>query len=500
MNKRLFLLFLYVICAAAMMAECNNGTIKGESLKALASGSMTVENKDTTPPPMFLLSTDHGLMQLVYWIDLEEPILNEDNADFFEEEHQEWALQEKFRRNASQYTKLIVDGTKTTDVKYVDEILLNPDGEKMFFGELHGRADIPSPGARFELLGKPAIQDNELPGIVLVTDSYLATHKPMAIKPASEDILPSLPAAVIKQMEEKYGMKVEKSVKAFIIGDRYTYGVLQFKGEYKNTNSKKKDYPDYKAALALEIITDGENIYSYPVEGWYDPTDGPTWHAEDGGEYYPGNIVAAFEGLHGPVFCFVHWAPESATPGIFLIRDGKLDCQNYNVYHSLVDEDIPVWKKDILEMKRLYVADDPYENENVELTKWAHVYIDYDGEQIWISDEDEENGAFFTRENGNLKLITTVRPNLKPSFPESMNGNHYLILSGPAGGPSYYTEIYKLCNGKVVEKFNALEIYGEIDECNLNGKSISGEQGKAYMNAIPEAREPFIFWNEIDIE
>ena len=78
-----------------------------------------------------------------------------------------------------------------------------------------------------------------------------------------------------------------------------------------------------------------------------------------------------------------------------------------------------------------------------------------------------------------------------------MNGNHYLVLSGPAGGPAYYTEIYRLQDGKVVEKFNAMEVYGEIDECHLNGKTISAEEGKAYMKAIPEATEPFIFWEEI---
>ena len=97
-----------------------------------------------------------------------------------------------------------------------------------------------------------------------------------------------------------------------------------------------------------------------------------------------------------------------------------------------------------------------------------------------------------------LKLIGTVRANLKPSFPESRNDNHYLILSGPAGGPSYYTEVYNMRGGKVIEEFHALEVYGEIDECSLNGKTKSAAEGKAYLEAIPEAREPFIFWEEIN--
>ena len=72
------------------------------------------------------------------------------------------------------------------------------------------------------------------------------------------------------------------------------------------------------------------------------------------------------------------------------------------------------------------------------------------------------------------------------------------MLSGSAGGPSYYTEVFTLRDGKVVESFNAMEIYGEFDQCNLNGKSISAEQGKAYLEAIPEVRDSYIFWHEIN--
>ena len=458
--------------------------------------SVAAKDNPATLPPMFLMSSSNGMGLMVYWEDLKEPVKNEDNAEFYDQMHQDWALQDLFRRNASQYTKLIVNGTITSNVKYVDEVLLNPDGKPMYFGELHGRSEIPSPGARFSLLsGEPLSADEH--GGILVTDSYLATHKPMAIRPALEDGVLPLPDNVIKEMENAYGMKVEKSAQSHIIGDRYIYGVLQFQGEYKNSKRKKHE-PDEKSALALEIIIDGSNIYSYPVEGYYFPDEGPTWNADDGGEYFPSFIAAAFEGPQGPEFCFIHWAPESATTGMFFISDGKLDCQRYTVYHSLIDEDIPVWKKDIEEMKRLYVDENPGENDGVELTKWAHVFIDWEGEQIWISDDAEENGAFFSREDGKLKLIAVVRPNLKPSFPESQNGNNYLMLSGPVGGPSYYYEIYKLQNGKVIEAFNALEIYGEFDSCALNGKEISVEQGKAYMNAVPDAKEPFIFWNDID--
>lgn len=470
---------------AALMAIALSADVQAQSI-----------NDDNAAPPMFLLGNYQGLMQMVYWSEAEEPQFDEEYAEFYDRAHQEWALQESFRRNAAKYTKLIVEDTQTQDLKYVEEIWLNPDGEKMYLGELHGRPQIPSPGALFSLDGGLTGLENDVPGVIAVTDSYLATHKLMAIKPASEDEILPLPAKVIKAMEAKYGMKVERSVMNSIIGDRYTYGVLQFQGQYMHPQ-KHKD-PEYGASLALEIILDGEKIYSYPVEGYYLPDEGPIWHVDDGGEYFPGNIMAAFQGPEGPEFYFVHWAPESATTGRLMVRNGELDCQEYTVYHSLIDEALPVWKKDIAEMKRLYVADDPGENGGVELTKWAHVFIDYDGEQIWISDAEEENGAFFSREDGQLKLIGTVRPNLKPSFPQHMGNGNYLVLSGPAGGPSYYYEIYKMMNGEVVEKFNALEVYGEIDECTLNGKTISAAEGKAYMEAIPDAEEPFIFWTDIE--
>ena len=463
----------------------------------MTAGSGPDKNDGSTLPPMFLLGNNGGMKQMVYWCYIEEPQLDEEYPEYYKEAHQAWEIQEQFRRNASKYTKLIVDGTQTRDVKYVDEIMLNPDGEQIFPGELHSRPQIPSAGARFALQGEPKMNMDEVPGSIVVTDSYLASHKLLKIQPASTDEEVPLPAAVIKKMEEKYGMKATQSKKVYIIGDRYTYGVMQFEGEYKNSTRKKYNQ-DEKSALALEIIIVGDKVYSYPVEGWYDPEFGCTWNADDGGEYFPSNIVAAFEGPQGVELCYLHWAPESATTGTMLLSNGKLNRQEYAVYHSLIDEQLPVWKKDIEEMKRIYLDDDPGEHEFVNLTKWAHVFIDYEGEQIWISDEAEENGAFFSREDGKLKLVGTVRASLKPSFPQSSDGNNYLVISGPAGGPSYYTEIFKFKGGKLIESFNCLEVYGELDGGALNGKEINTEQAKAYMKAVSETYEPFIYWNEIN--
>ena len=457
------------------------------------SGPKGKKNDSKDAPPMFLLGTNQGLPQMVYWTDLAEPQRDPEYPEYYEDSHKEWEFQEMFRRNASKYTRLIGED-QIRSVKYVDEVLLSPDGDELFPGELHGRNDIPSPGARYAIQGK--LYEDDLPGTVVVTDDYLANHKLMTVEAISwEDEYPTMPAAVIKKMEDKYGMKAERSIKAYTIGNRYTYGIIQFAGEYV-AGTKNKKY-DGKSALALEIITDGDKVYSYPVEGWYDPEYGPTWNADDGGEYLTSYIAAAFDGPQGPEICYVHWAPESATTGMFTIQGNELVRQQYAVYHSLIDEESPIWKKDIAEMKRLYYEEDPNEHEDVELTKWTHVYIDYEGEQIWISDEDEQNGAFFNREDGKWKLITTVRAGLQPSFPESKDGANYLMLSGHSGGPSYYYEIFTLKGGKVAETFTAIYTYGEPYSCALNGEEISNDQGEAYLEAIPEPIERYIFWQEI---
>ena len=82
----------------------------------MTAGSAPDKNDGTTLPPMFLLGTNNGMMQMVYWTNPDEPQLDEEYPEYFEEQHQAWEVQEQFRRNASKYTKLIVDGNKTRDV------------------------------------------------------------------------------------------------------------------------------------------------------------------------------------------------------------------------------------------------------------------------------------------------------------------------------------------------------------------------------------------------
>ena len=177
-------------------------------------------------------------------------------------------------------------------------------------------------------------------------------------------------------------------------------------------------------------------------------------------------------------------------------RDGKLIEHQYEIFHALIDEETPVWKKDIAEMKKLFLEDDP-ENKYVDLTKWAHCYLDYDNEWIWLRDEKEENGAMFIRKDGKFKYIAAETPKLK--FSRASKGNtYYLLLSGSAGGPATYLQVLAFENGKQTERFNALSIYGEIDECHLNGKTLSKELGQTYIDKLPESREINAYFTDIE--
>ena len=112
--------------------------------------------------------------------------------------------------------------------------------------------------------------------------------------------------------------------------------------------------PKDKKVFALEVVTDGDKVYSYPVEGYYEENNNnSTWNVDDDGEYFSSIIGAAFEGPDGLEFTFEHRAPESATVGMFYFRDGKLVREKLECYHQLVDEQTPLWKKDIATCRKI---------------------------------------------------------------------------------------------------------------------------------------------------
>ena len=306
---------------------------------------------------------------------------------------------------------------------------------------------------------------------------------------------PSLPADIVKQLEKEYGMKASHSAKLQTIGGRYVHGSVEFAGEYKNAPRGKYDM-DRKFALALELLIDSGKVYKYEQLGWYDDEYGCSWNADADG-YNSNDIVAAFEGPKGLELCYTHSAPESYCVGMIYLRDGKLFEYEYGMFHALVDEQKPVWKSDFAEMKKLYLEDDPHGHKDIALTKWAHCYIDYDNEWIWLRDKDDKNGAIFIRKDGKFRLVDVENAHQKPSSCQK-DGIAYLKLSGPAGGPAYQHIIYAFQNGKQLWKLFALEVYGELNECSLNGKNIPVDEGKAYLDKVPEGKEITAWFRDID--
>ena len=493
-------LMLFAICVMAVMISCKN---KGQTAPADSQDSVTaavidsiIEENDTTPLPMFLIGSDGKYKQMLYWTNIEEPQRSKDDEDYFDVWHKSWELQEMFRRNAGQYTNLLSE-KGVLKVKFVDEVLKDPDGNTPSIGEIHGREGIPSLCARFDFVNPKDKDDNDPDwGLVIATDSYLNSRKRLDVKLCQGDDYeyPKLPADIVKQLEKRYDMKALKSHQTCTIGDSCFMGAVEFKGEYKNAPKDKYD-ADRKSALAVEVLVDGGTLYVLEQIGYYDPEYGGAWNADADG-YIPNTIEAAFEGPKGLELCYTHGAPESFCVGMLFPREGKLIEMEYECYHSMVDEDIPVWKKDFAEMDRLYRADE-FSDSHVKFTKWAHCYIDYDNEWIWLRDVDDKNGAFFLRQDGKISLVAIENPRLRPSSCQK-DGLSYLKFAGSAGGPSWQQEIHVFKSGKRIEKFNVLEVEGEINECSLNGKTLSKEEGRAYLDKIPEGKEITAYFSDIE--
>jgi hypothetical protein len=172
---------------------------------------------------------------------------------------------------------------------------------------------------------------------------------------------------------------------------------------------------------------------------------------------------------------------------MFYIRGGQLIKHLYETYHNMIDEEEPVWKSDLAEMEKMVIKTNPGEYKGLHFTKWTHVWIPYGPDEvIWIHDKKDEYGAFFSRDDkGQFHLIAMETPRQKPSK-VSKDNTGYLVLSGSAGGPATFTEMIGFKNGQQADHFTVLKIAGEIDECSHNGKTISNEEGQAFLNGLPE--------------
>ena len=490
MMKRFALL---AICAMALLAGCQQkGKSEGQTSGTVATDSLG-EVTDTVPKPIFLIKR-MSFFEMNYWTDVEEPSKEQLDEEYYKECYASWSQQEAFRRRARQYTHLI-SGDSDVPIAFFDEVLKDPDGNTPSIGQLHGREEIPSLCARYKLVN-PSDENDEALGIVAVTDSYLKTRRRLTVKigPINDESLLPLPDSIVTRLEQRYGMKASRSYWMNTIDDRYIQGCLQFEGEYKDAPKTES----YKRSLALEVIVDGSEIYACEVLGYYESETSFGWNVDDEGEYIPNCIECAFEGPNGLELCYTRSAVESFTVGMAYIRDGKYVLDQFDMYQYMIDEEIPVWKADFAKMKELYREAAAKEDKDVELTKWAHCYLDYSNEWIWLRDSLDQRGAFFIRKDGQFRLIAVETPQLKPTTMDHGRNVCYLSLSSPEDGMTVRTRVIGLKDGEQIEEFTALKVNGIYTECQMNGKSISPAEGKAYIDKLPEREDITAYFSNIE--
>ncbi|MBP5229491.1 MAG: hypothetical protein J6Z32_05030 [Bacteroidales bacterium] len=462
------------------------------------------EEVDTALPPMFFIGNGEYL-QMLYWSNVEEPKKENGNEDYFDAMHQAWERQELLRRNFDKYTNMLVDG-KTVKVKFVDEILKDPDGNTPSIGEIHGRPDIPALCARYTVVdpkdGYDKDGDNILSnwGAVIVTDDYLNSRKRLDVKYSYENADQTLSPEIVSRMEKEYNMKAQSAYEQCKIGDRYIHATIEFKGEYKNAPKEDEYSSDRKYALALELIIDSGKVYKAERLGYYDPEYGTTWNADADG-YIPNHIIAAFEGPKGLELCFSHGAPESFVVGMMYLRDSTLEEVDYEMYHTLIDEEKPMWKHEIAEICNICKDKDP-KLKDVKMSKWSRIYVDYNNEWIWLADKDDKHNAFLFRPEDGKSPFTLVDSEGELQkivrMEDYKNAIYYLKMVGPKDNRTTFTKILTFKNSKKTDEFYALAVDGEFTECTLNGQPMSIEDCLNYLGKLPEERELYMYFREIE--
>lgn len=455
---------------------------------AEAETAIRADGDDETLMPIHLISVDGNYKQLLYWMDVEEP-------ERGSEEHRKWELQEKLRRDAAEYTNLMAPDGTVFKIKFVDELLKDPDGNTPSIGEIHGRKGIPTLGARYVFVHPDEVDGNYVESDIALTDGYLKSrkHLDVSVEPGPDGNYLPLPDDVVRKMEKTYGMKAVRSMRTATVGNRYVVGAIQFAGEYKD--APRVEY-DRKVALALEVLVDGDKVYAYEELGQYGD-DWCSWNVDDDGEYIPCYIDMAFEGPKGLELCYSHGAPESYEVGMFFLRDGKYVQNCFDIYQFMVDEEIPVWKSDIEQMRRLVDDANSQGITGDMLTQWAHFYLNYDNEWIWLRTSDEICGAFFFRSDGKFTYISTYA-GYQTAYSLDANDTDYLIISGSLIKPTFATEAFGYRDGKLVEHFESMQDAGQLVNCELNGKTISKEEGQRYLDLFEDAEPLVAYFKDVE--
>lgn len=449
---------LLAIAATAFVAACHNGQQPAASTDdTLLADDTPEEVVDTTPMPMFLYYHNPDNMQVVFWISLAKP--DEPNAN--------WDLQQRTRRIASQYTKLLLPNGKFADVKFTGEQTKDPDGGDLEVFALH-HDYAPSAGLNYAFENKKDAKAIKYGGtmLVLVTDEYLESHKMLTVKDLSSR-QKKMPTTVVKKLEEQYGMKAMRSTVTSEFEGGYSFGSVQFK-------------PKGGKVLALQVLACGDSVYSIEEWGNYDKTEGATWNVDDGGEYIPSHILAAFEGPNGIDICFIHGAPESTVTGWMTLRDGQFESFEMGMFYNYIDEPMPFWKKDLAKLQKILEKHDPV-FKNVKMTKWTYVWIDNDDErEIWLRSDDEEYGAIFGLK-GEPQLLCTEQGSNKARLYEGA-----VSVTGSCGSGCFNMEVVTLKDSR---KSRRLQIYRLTapdnsiteEEYKLDGKTTDKATGEQFL-------------------
>ena len=436
------------------------------------SNGMTMEQalvSEATPAFIYFLGKDN--MQVVYW----------DNVDPGSTTVLDWDGQEGIRALAHHYSKMYVDGNAPIPIDYVGEKLINPDGEQYDIGQLHNEW-MPSAGLRYSIeRGARAPQERGI--YVITTDEYAASHSRLPIVSLGTDEegqSSPLPRNVIASLEKQYGLIADRSSKVASIGDRYTYGIMQFK-------------PAGGKVIGLDVLIDGsKGVYSVAHEGTFDPDNMSVWNVDDGGEFFPCQPLAAFADANGLELCFVRYAPESCTVGVMRLYDEAFTRDDQAIYYVNIDEGRakPLWKKDLAAMERIYQASDA-ELSDVTFNHWAYVDVDGDGiDEIWLRDAEEEYGAFFSLRDAEPVLICKEDCHFKASLYKGS-----ICVSGPAGGPSYYYEDYVISNSRVEHCFTLLTVEDKVEGAGYDGVEIDEARAKELRATLPqEPLDEFLTW------
>jgi len=455
------LIYMVALSLVAFAGSCK----KGQSGHADDVDSLALDSTSEDLLPMFLYYHNPDNMQIMFWTSLEKPY-EPDSA---------WTLQVKTRKYEQEYTKLLVSDGRWVDVKFRDEQLKDPDGKDLMIWALH-REEVPSCGIRyaFENISDTSYMKGEYGAqmLVLVTDDYLKTHKQLKVESFGWENRRKMDASVVEKLEEQYQMKAQRSVMTCKMEDgRYAYGVVQFK-------------PQNKKVMALQVLTDGTEIYVSEEERTVDEDESSIWNVDDGGEYVPSNILAAFEGAKGLHLCYVRHAAESTETGwISVGKDKKLNIFPNASYYNYVDEPLPFYHVDMARLVKILRRHDSM-FENVKMTKWAYWDIDNDAEEeVWIESEDGY-GAVFSLVDEEPKLIVAYDTRMTPK--KYMSGA--IMLKGSCGSGCERVEIVKMEKSRKKHVLTEVHYYQDEEreeaQYEMDGKSVSKETAEQWKEKV----------------